>query len=237
MDVVILMLECTSKKLYFVVLCVIAKCFLFLCFGGTTFRNPLHFLFLLHSPFMQPKSQGSGNYNSQKHSSTRHQKSGSKRNPNGGPPFPVQLPYGQFPTPPIYHTFVPAPHMGIPGYVCHPCAGPFPSVETPLVKSGGETPGQPFIPAASGVNPSRSQPLPQGDPNARAVNFANRRPSMQQPGGPSQPWNHRAFGPGETIPMQQVVGPRTYFRAPFYGPAPGFMVGPGFPGNYTTMVS
>ncbi|KAI6685402.1 hypothetical protein NL676_031315 [Syzygium grande] len=181
-------------------------------------------------PAAQPKSQGSGNYNSQKHSSTRHQKSGSKRNPNGGPPFPVQLPYGQFPTPPIYHTFIPAPHMGIPGYVCHPCAGPFPSVETPLVKSGGETPGQPFIPAASGVNPSRSQPLPQGDPNARAVNFANRRPSMQQPGGPSQPWNHRAFGPGETIPMQQIVGPRTYFRAPFYGPAPGFMVGPGFPG-------
>lgn len=181
-------------------------------------------------PAAQPKSQGSGNFNSQKHSSTRHQKSGSKRNPNGGPPFPVQLPYGQFPPHPMFHALIPGPQMGIPGYVCHPCPGPFPSVETPLVKSGGETPGQPFIPGASGVNPSRSQPLPQGDPNASAVNFANRRPNMQQSGGPSQPWNHRGFGPGDTIPMQQVVGPRTYFRGSFYGPAPGFMVGPGFPG-------
>ncbi|KAI3419058.1 HTH La-type RNA-binding domain-containing protein [Psidium guajava] len=182
----------------------------------------------------QPKSQGSGNSNSQKHSSARHQKSGSKRNPNGGPPFPVQLQYGQSPTPPFYQTLVPVPHMGMPGYVYHPRPGTFPSVETPLVKSGGETPGQPFIPTSSGVNPSRSQPLPQGDPNAHAVNFSNRRPNMQRSGGTSQPWNHRAFGPGETIPMQQVVGPRTYYRAPFYGPAPGpapgFMVAPGFPG-------
>ncbi|KAM1754534.1 hypothetical protein ACFX12_006988 [Malus domestica] len=57
-------------------------------------------------------------------------------------------------------------------------------------------------------------------------------PNMQEPGGP---WNHtwhqqRAFNPRENIPVQQGVGPRPFLRPQFFGPAPGFMVGPSIPG-------
>lgn len=185
----------------------------------------------------QQKSHGTGNPNpSHRHSSLRHQKSGSKRNSNGAQPFPVPLPYHQPSIPPVFHAMVPPPHIAVPGYAYPPCPGPFPSVETHLVKSGCETPPQALVPPGHGIEASRNvQPPPRVDPNAYVVNFSNnRRPNMQEPGGHfNYAWHHqRAFNPRDNIPVQQGVGPRAFRGLPFFGPAPGFMVGPGFPGNY-----
>ncbi|GMY24183.1 la-related protein 1A [Fagus crenata] len=181
----------------------------------------------------QHKSHGSGNPNpSHKNSSMRHQKSGSKRNPSGAHPFTVPLPYHQPSIPPVFHTMVPPPHIAVPGYAYPPGPGRFPTVETHLVKSGCETPPQ-ALPPGHGVDASRNvQPPPRVDPNAYVVNFSNRRPNMQEPGGHlNHPWHHqRAFSPRDNIPMQQGIGPRAFGGPPFFGPAPGFMVGSSFYG-------
>ncbi|CAK7331941.1 unnamed protein product [Dovyalis caffra] len=177
----------------------------------------------------QQKSHGSGNTNaSNKYSSSRHQKSGSKRNPNGAPPFPASFPYQQPPMPSVFPAMVPPPHFAVSGYAYQPGHPPFPPVETHLVKSGSETsPMQPFVP------PVNVQPPPRGDPNAYAVNFPNRRPNVQESGGHlNQAWHHqRAFGPRDNIPVQQGMGPRPLVRPPFLVPPPGFIVGPAFPGQ------
>ncbi|PON74068.1 Transcriptional repressor poly-beta-hydroxybutyrate-responsive [Parasponia andersonii] len=160
------------------------------------------------------KTYGSGNFNpSHKHPSSRHQRSGSKRNPNGPAPFPVHLPYHQVQPviPPVIHTMVLPPHMAVPGYSYQP----FPESETPV---------QAFVPPA--------QPPPRGDPNVYPVNLSSRRPNTQES---ASHWNHnwhyqRAFGPTDNIPMQQGVGPRPFIRPQFFAPAPGFMVAPSFPG-------
>ncbi|XWS28942.1 hypothetical protein CRYUN_Cryun25bG0115000 [Craigia yunnanensis] len=182
----------------------------------------------------QKKSNVSGNINaSHKHSTARHQKSGSKRNPNAGPRFPVPLPYYQPPMPPVFYAMVPPPHIAVPGYAYQPVPGPLPGIEPQLVKSGSETTMQAFVPPVQGIDASRNmQPPPRGDPNAYPAIFSNRRPRMQEHGGHLNPgWNHqRAFNPREPIPIQQGIGPRPFARPPFFGPAPGFMVGPSFPG-------
>ncbi|XP_059429455.1 la-related protein 1A [Corylus avellana] len=188
---------------------------------------------VLQGSIGQQKSHGSGNHNpSHKHSSLRHQRSGSKRNSNGAQPFPVPLPYHQPLIPPVFHTMVPPPHIAVPGYAYPPCPGPFPSAETHLVKSGCEPPPQALVPPGHGIEASRNvQPPPRVDPNAYVVNFSNRRPNMQEPGGHfNYAWHHqRAFNPRDNIPVQQGVGPRAFRGLPFFGPAPGFMV-PGFSG-------
>ncbi|KAK7817698.1 la-related protein 1a [Quercus suber] len=175
----------------------------------------------------QHKSHGSGNFNpSHKNSSYRHQKSGSKRNPSGAQPFPIPLPYHQPPMPPVFHTMVPPPNIG---YAYRPGPGRFPTVETHLVKSGCETPPQALVPPGHGVDASRNVQPP---PNTYVVNFSNRRPSMQEPGGHfNHAWHHqRALNPRDNIPMQQGIGPRAFGGPPFFGPAPGFMVGSSFYG-------
>lgn len=175
----------------------------------------------------QQKSHGSGNPNSSnKHSSLRHQKSGSKRNPNGAPPFPVPFPYQQPSMPPVFHAMVPPPHVAVSGYTYQPGPASFPSVETHLVKSGSEmSPLQPFVP------PVNVQPPPRGEPYV--VNFSNRRPNVQESGGHlNHAWHHqRAFSPRDNIQLHQGMGPRPLVRSPFFAPAPGFMVCPTFPGN------
>ncbi|XP_039026395.1 la-related protein 1A-like [Hibiscus syriacus] len=184
----------------------------------------------------QPKPNGFGNNNSSyKHSPARHQKSDSKRNPNTGPRFPIPLPYYQQLVPTVFHPMVPPPHIAVPGpgYAYHPVPGPFPGVEPQLVKSGPETTMPAFGSPAQGLDASRKMQLPpRGDANAHPANFSNRRPNMQEPGGHFNPgWNHqRAFNPREPIPMQPGGGPRSFARPPFFGPAPGFMIGPGYPG-------
>ncbi|GMJ08955.1 hypothetical protein HRI_004564700 [Hibiscus trionum] len=183
----------------------------------------------------QPKSNGSGNNNSSyKNSSARHQKSDSKHNPNAGPRFPVPLPYYQ-PVPAVFHPMVPPQHIAVPGpgYAYHPVPGPFPGIEPQLVKSGSESTMQVFGPPVQGLDASRNMQLPpRGESNAHPANFSNRRPNMQEPGGHFNPgWNHqRAFNPREPIPMQPGIGPRSFARPPFFGPGPGFMIGPSYPG-------
>ncbi|XP_065861546.1 la-related protein 1A [Euphorbia lathyris] len=168
----------------------------------------------------QQKSHGSGNPNSShKYSSSRHQKSGSKRNPNGAPLFPMHFPYQQPSLPPVFHAMVPPPHISVPGYAYQPAAAPFPSVETHVVKCGSDSASvQPFT-------------TPRGDPNPYAVNFPNRRPNVPESGGHlNNAWHQRAFNSRDNIGLQQGIGPRPLVRSPFFAPAPGFMVGPTFPG-------
>lgn len=187
------------------------------------------------------KSQASGNaVTSHKHAPHhRHPKSGSKRNPNGAPIFRAPLPFHQPPVPPVFHTMVPAPHIPIPGYVYPPCPGPFPIVETHMVKPGSETPMQAFIPPVHTIDSDRSmQPSPRGDPSAFGVNLPNRRPTIQEPGGHlNHGWHHqRPFSSGDSVTMQQNLGPRAFGRPSYFAPAPGFIVGPNIPGN-TSMIT
>ncbi|XP_050369681.1 la-related protein 1A isoform X2 [Argentina anserina] len=186
----------------------------------------------LHPPpqglISQQKTNRPGNSNaSHKHSALQHQKTGAKRNPNVAPPFPVPLPYHQPPLPPVFHTMVHPPHIAASGYAFQPYPGPITNVENHLVKSGSETPVQGFV--------QPLHPQPRGNPHAYGVNFSSRRPNMQEPGGPGGQWNQawylqQPLNPRENIPMQQGVGPRPFLRPQFFGPAPGFMVGPGIPG-------
>jgi len=189
----------------------------------------LPYLWFVQGLSGQQRSHGSGNtISSNKHSSSRHQKLGSKRNPNGAPPFPLPFPYQQPHIPPVYPAIVPPPHIAVSGFAYQPGPPPFPPVENHLVKSGSDaSPMQPFVPLVN------VQPPPRGDPNAYAVNFPNRRPNGQESGGHlNQLWHHqRAFGPRDNIVLQQGMGPRHLIRPPFFASPPGFMVGPTYPGN------
>ncbi|PSR90108.1 La-related protein like [Actinidia chinensis var. chinensis] len=183
----------------------------------------------------QQKLHGPGKPNpSHKHSPLRHQKAGSKRDPNGVPSFPVPLSYHRPLMPPVFHGMVPMPHVPVPGYAYQPCPVPFPSIESNLAKSGAEAPMQPFIPpVANSIDANRNlQPLPQGDPNVYVANFPNRRPNMQDSGAHFNPsWhNQRAFGSRDNNVVQQSMAPRPFIRPPFFGPVPGFIGGPSFPG-------
>lgn len=193
---------------------------------------------ILQGPIVQQKSNGSGNYNQlNKMSSSRHQKPGSKRNSGVAPPFPVPMPYHQPPVPPVFHAMVPPPHIAVPGYAFPPGPGPFSSVENPLVKPAPQTPRQAFVPPAHAVDAKNVQPSLQGDPNAY-VNFSNGRPHMQEQGDHlNNTWHpQRAFPTRANVPMQQGMGTRAFIRPPFYGPPPGYMVAPSFPGKHSIYV-
>ncbi|GAV59102.1 La domain-containing protein [Cephalotus follicularis] len=179
----------------------------------------------------QQKPHGSGNPNpSHRHSSSRNQKSGFKRNSSGAPPFPVTLSYYQPSIPPFPHTMVPPPHAPVSGYAYQSSPGPFPTVESQ--NSGCKTSMPSFVSPAHGIEDSRNvQPRPVRDLNVYAANLFKRRPNFQEPGGclnlawrHQQPFNHKA-----NFPMQQSTGPSPYVR-PFFGPPPGFMPFPSFAG-------
>ncbi|XP_027329145.1 la-related protein 1A isoform X2 [Abrus precatorius] len=183
-------------------------------------------------PSMQ-KSNGSGNLNPMhKVPSSRHQKPGGKRNSGGAPPFPVPMPYHHPSIPPFFPAMVPPPHLAVPGYIFPAGPGPFPSVENPLVKPVSQAPGQAFAPPAHAVDAKNVQSSVQGDPNAYIANFSNGRPNIQEQGDHlNHAWHHqRPFPSRANISMQQGLGPRPFIRPPFYGPPPGYMVGPSFPG-------
>lgn len=182
-------------------------------------------------PSMQ-KVHGSGNVNPvHKLPSSRHQKQGAKRNSNGAPPFPVPMPYHQ-PIPPFFHAMIPPPHIAVPGYAFPPGPGPYPGIENPLVKPVSQAPGQGFAPPAHAVDAKNVLPPVQGDPNAYGANFSNGRPNIQEQSDHlNHGWHHQRPFPSRTnIPMQQGLGSRPFMRPPFYGPPPGYMVGPSFPG-------
>lgn len=136
---------------------------------------------------------------------------------------------------PFIHPMAGPPHMAVAGYIYPPFPGPFPVAEAPPLKSGAEIPAQPFATPVHGVDPSRNLQPPQqgGNPNVYPSKFSNRRPNIQQPCGPlDHQRNHqRPSGPGENLPMPPVVAPRPFVRAPSFGPAPGFVVGPSFHSN------
>ncbi|GMI81837.1 hypothetical protein HRI_001852900 [Hibiscus trionum] len=182
----------------------------------------------------QQKPNGSGNTNaSHRYPSARHQKSGSKRNPNAGPRFPVPSPYYQPQMPPFFLAMAPPPHVMVPGYAYQPVPVPFPGIELQMVKSGSETTKHAFGPPVQGIDASRNMRPSRGDFNAFPANFSNRKPNMQETGGHFNPRsNHQqAFNPREPNTMQQGIGPRPFVRPPFFGPSPGFMAGPNFPGD------
>ncbi|XP_058079783.1 la-related protein 1A isoform X2 [Magnolia sinica] len=177
------------------------------------------------------KSDGFGSSN---RPNRHHQKPGAKRNvpPNGFPPFPIPLPYHQPPMAPVFHPLIPAPRLPVHEYAYRPYPRPFPNPEPHMVKSGCDTHMQPFIPPGQGggLDANRSfHPLapPRGDPSG---NFASRQYNVQEPGTHfNHAWRHGAFNPRDDFNMQQ---PRAFVRPPpaFFGPAPGFINGPGFPG-------
>ncbi|KAK6925511.1 La-type HTH domain [Dillenia turbinata] len=180
----------------------------------------------------QQKAHDNGKtYHSNKHQQLRHQKSGSRRNPNSVPAFPVLPPYHQPSIASGFHIMVPAPQFPVPGYAYQPFPGPMPPVETHLMRPGSENPMQVFVPPMHGVDGGRS--LPRGEPGAYIVNYSVRRPNMQEFGGHfNHAWpQQRGFGPRDGSHMQQSTGPRPPFmRPPFFVPGPGFVGGPGFPG-------
>lgn len=127
----------------------------------------------------------------------------------------------------MFHTVVPAPHIPVRDFAYRP--GPFSNLEPRMVKSASEAPIQAFV-APIHDNNRGFQPPPRGDPNAYANNIGNRRFDGQEPGGRfSQTWRPpRGINPAENVNM-----PRAFVRPPppFFGPAPGFISGPSFPGN------
>ncbi|KAG6605851.1 La-related protein 1A, partial [Cucurbita argyrosperma subsp. sororia] len=160
---------------------------------------------------------------SHKNIHSHHQKPGSKRNPNGPPHVSVPLPYHQPPMPPLFPPILHPPHLAVPGYAYQP--RPVAGVEVHMVKPSNETSVQAFVPPV--------EPPPRGDPSGYVVGIHNRRPNMQDPG---VHWNHawyhqRGFNPRDNISMQHGAGPRPFMRPQFFSPAPGFMVGPSFPGH------
>lgn len=137
--------------------------------------------------------------------------------------------------PPVFRPVVPAPHLPAHEYTYRqPCPPLFPNAELHVVKSTCETPMPVFIQPGQrgGVDANRSfHPPPRGDPNAYGGNFVTRRRNMQDIGGRFNPrWRHQpSFNPRDNIVQQ----PRAFVRPapPFFGPAPGFINGPAFPGN------
>ncbi|CAL0307496.1 unnamed protein product [Lupinus luteus] len=175
------------------------------------------------------KSNGSENLNqSHKLSSPRYQKPGVKRNTSGPPPIPVPMAYHQPPGPPYFHMIPPAPHIGVPGYAFLPIPGPFPSVENPAMKPAPQAPRQAFVPPARPVDAKNVQPQFQGDLN---FNSSNGRPNIQEQGDNlNHAWHQqRPFHSRGNMPMQQGFGPRPFLRPQFYGPSPGYTIGPSFP--------
>ncbi|XP_021776498.1 la-related protein 1A-like [Chenopodium quinoa] len=169
-------------------------------------------------------SSGQHKSSNARHGHNRNHRNGSRRNPNSVPPFPVpHVPYYQPVLPHVYPPMVPSP-VPLPGYGYQSCPPPFPGAE-----AGSETLMQNFIPSSHGVDANRNVQSPRGDTNVSGPNPSSRRPNAPEGGAQPYPlWHHpRAFGPRDGL-MQQAMA-RAYPR-PFFGPAPPFVGGPGFPG-------
>ncbi|XP_058743130.1 la-related protein 1A [Vicia villosa] len=183
------------------------------------------------------KSNGSGNFNPlNKMPSPRYQKPGPKRNNhnNDATHFPMApMPYHQQPIHPFFHPMAPPPpHMAVPAFAYPPGSGPYQNVDNPMMKPVPPAAGQGFAPPAHAVDAKNVQPPVHGDPNAY-VNYPNGRPNIQEQGEHgNHGWHHqRPFPSRPNIPMQHGMGPRPFIRPPLYGPPPGYMVGPSFPGH------
>lgn len=203
------------------------------------FSNCHRLTVLFQGPSGSQKLDGFASAGSNKLPQSSHHKSVSKRNASttGVPPFPIRLPYHQPPMTPVGRTVVPSHHLLVHEYTYHTYPRPFPTVEPHLVKPGCEAPVQPFIipghGRGRGIDANRAFQPPQLDSNAYNGNFPNGRHTVQEPGSRfNYAWrSQRVFNPRDNVNMQQ---PRAFIRPPqpFFGPAPGFINGPSFPGNF-----
>lgn len=186
------------------------------------------------------KPERHGSYKSfSKHSQFHHQRQGSRRHraPSAMPaPRPVSLPYRQPHLPPVLPV-VPPPYLPMLEGAHQFYTEHVPTAESPVVKSGRESPTRGFGPTGQGGGDSMNgshMPHPQGYNNPYAGNFANRRPDLQGPGLYVNPTWHRPWGigPRENVNMPRSVGPRAFIRPlpPVFGPAPGFIGRPGVHG-------
>ncbi|KAI3450077.1 hypothetical protein Pfo_006742 [Paulownia fortunei] len=176
----------------------------------------------------QQKFHGRGHIKSPRKPYPMHQnKTGPKHGPNGVTPFPVPLPYYPPTVTPLFHTMVPMAPISAPGYAYQFPPGPFPRVDTQLVKSGGDAPPQAFVPPANGG----FQPSPRTDPNVHDSYSVARRPNAKEQGGQTNTsWNNqRPVANNNNFHLQQTMGPRPLIRPPFFGPT-GFADGRNFPG-------
>lgn len=140
--------------------------------------------------------------------------------------------------PPVFPGMVPPPHIPIPGYAYPPFPGPFRNAENQVGKSGSESTMQAFVPPVQSIDAGRNvqPPSPHGDTDASVASFPSMRP-MQEPGGHLNYWWHQQTFNPRGVPVQHGTGPRMLIRPQFFGPAPGFMVGPGLPGNVLSPLS
>lgn len=182
---------------------------------------------------------GSGNPSNRQHHQHPHKYSSKRNTPgNGMPPFPLPLPYPQQPGQPLLYTAVPPPPHMVSEYGYQ--AGPAPFHPEPHILKSGEPPMPAFIPTgqAGGIDGNRSfQPPPRGDLNTWRPNTSHHgnRPHGGHEAGShfNQPWRHqRPFSPRDNMNMPHGMAPGPYIRPfpQFFGPAPGFISRPGFPG-------
>lgn len=200
-----------------------------------------HILVILQGAVGPQKPERHGSYKSfSKHSQFHHQRQGSRRHrvPSAMPaPRPVSLPYRQPHLPPVLPV-VPPPYLPMLEGAHQFYTEHVPTAESPVVKSGRESPTRGFGPTGQGGGDSMNgshMPHPQGYNNPYAGNFANRRPDLQGPGLYVNPTWHRPWGigPRENVNMPRSVGPRAFIRPlpPVFGPAPGFIGRPGVHGK------
>lgn len=141
--------------------------------------------------------QQKSSYPSHKNGQSRHHKAGSKRSPNGVPPFPVHVSYYPPGMPHVYPPMVSSP-VPLPGYGFQPFPPPFPGAENQMPKAGSETPMPAFVPPGHGIDANRNiQHSPRGDPNVKGANLSNRRPNAPESGTHVYPaWHYpRPFVP------------------------------------------
>ncbi|CAI9106096.1 OLC1v1005157C2 [Oldenlandia corymbosa var. corymbosa] len=177
-------------------------------------------------PAEQQKTNGHNNFRaSHKPSGMRQSKMSPKQYSNGVPHFAVPLPFPQPGMPPMFHTMVPAPPIPVHGYFYQPPPGPFPTVESHMMKTGYDIPVQAFTPDGSLRPPLRAHSA------AHDANALRNGSESQEPNSPAKSPRPSQQAPGskENVHMQQPMGPRPFMGPPFF-PAPGFIDGPNVPG-------
>jgi len=137
---------------------------------------------------------------------------------------------------------VPPPPLMVHEYGYQACPAPFPT-EPHIVKSG-EPPMPPFIPTGQlgGIDGHRNfQPPPRGDLSTWRPNTGHHsnRPHNGYEAGPhfNQTWRQqRTFGPRDNMNVPHGMGPGNFIRPipQLFGPAPGYINRPGFPGIFSS---
>ncbi|XP_072977648.1 la-related protein 1A-like [Typha angustifolia] len=181
----------------------------------------------------QCKSDGFGNGNPlNKHHQAHPRKHGPINGTVANGPFPLTLPYHQYPGQPMLYPVIQPPPFMVHEYPYQTCPLPFSTNDILGANSGHETPMASFVQIGQPGGKDRkvsSPQLPRGDPKIwrpSAGTYGSRFHTDQTLG------NQRAFDPRNNAKMPHGVGLRAFIRPvhQFFGPAPGFINGPPFPG-------